>query len=89
MQNQEGLAGGKIFLCLYANNNTARSPSEAVKNNTNPACQFVIGFCLLRFILLSSRSMGRPTRIEFVGALYHVTSRGNRQEDIYTKGKTL
>ena len=27
--------------------------------------------------------MARPLRIEFAGALYHVTSRGNRQEDIY------
>ena len=27
--------------------------------------------------------MARPLRIEFEGALYHVTSRGDRQEDIY------
>ena len=27
--------------------------------------------------------MARPLRIEYPGALYHVTSRGNRQEDIY------
>ncbi len=27
--------------------------------------------------------MGRPLRLEFPGALYHVTSRGDRQEDIY------
>ena len=27
--------------------------------------------------------MTRPIRIEFAGALYHVTSRGGRQEDIY------
>ena len=27
--------------------------------------------------------MARPIRIEFSGALYHVTSRGNRQEDNY------
>ena len=27
--------------------------------------------------------MARPIRIEFPGALYHVTSRGDRQEDIY------
>ena len=27
--------------------------------------------------------MTRPLRIEFAGALYHVTSRGNAQEDIY------
>ncbi len=27
--------------------------------------------------------MARPIRLEFAGALYHVTSRGNRQEDIY------
>lgn len=27
--------------------------------------------------------MARPLRLEFSGALYHVTSRGDRQEDIY------
>ena len=27
--------------------------------------------------------MARPLRIEYAGALYHVTSRGNRQEAIY------
>ena len=27
--------------------------------------------------------MGRPLRLEFSGALYHVTSRGNRKEEIY------
>ena len=27
--------------------------------------------------------MARPLRLEFGGALYHVTSRGDRQEDIY------
>jgi REP element-mobilizing transposase RayT len=27
--------------------------------------------------------MNRPLRLEFAGALYHVTSRGDRQEDIY------
>jgi hypothetical protein len=27
--------------------------------------------------------MARPIRIEFAGALYHVTSRGDRKEDIY------
>ena len=28
-------------------------------------------------------AMARPLRIEFAGALYHVTSRGDRWEDIY------
>ena len=28
--------------------------------------------------------MARPLRLEFAGALYHVTSRGDRREDIYT-----
>lgn len=28
--------------------------------------------------------MARPLRIEFPGALYHVTSRGNRREPIFT-----
>jgi len=27
--------------------------------------------------------MARPIRLEFPGALYHITSRGNRREDIY------
>jgi putative transposase len=27
--------------------------------------------------------MARPLRLEFSGALYHVTSRGNRRESIY------
>ncbi len=27
--------------------------------------------------------MGRPLRLEFSGVLYHVTSRGDRQENIY------
>jgi hypothetical protein len=27
--------------------------------------------------------MARPLRIEFAGALYHVTSRGDRQETVY------
>lgn len=31
--------------------------------------------------------MARPIRIEFAGALYHVTSRGDRQEDIYLDEK--
>jgi len=31
--------------------------------------------------------MARPLRIEFAGAIYHITSRGDRQEDIYLKDK--
>ena len=31
--------------------------------------------------------MSRPLRLEFSGALYHVTSRGNRREDIYESNK--
>ncbi len=27
--------------------------------------------------------MARPLRIEYAGALYHITSRGDRHEDIY------
>ena len=27
--------------------------------------------------------MTRPLRLEYAGALYHVTSRGDRREDIY------
>jgi hypothetical protein len=32
--------------------------------------------------------MARPLRIEFAGALYHVTSRGDGQEAIYMDDKT-
>ena len=28
-------------------------------------------------------AMARPIRLEFEGALYHITSRGDRREDIY------
>jgi hypothetical protein len=38
-------------------------------------------FGQLNFIL--DVPMARPLRIEFVGALYHVTARGNSREDIY------
>jgi len=31
--------------------------------------------------------MARPLRLEFAGALYHITSRGNRQESIYESDK--
>ena len=31
--------------------------------------------------------MARPLRLEFAGALYHVTSRGDRREDIFAKNK--
>jgi len=31
--------------------------------------------------------MARPLRIEYAGALYHVTSRGDRREDIYHDDK--
>ena len=31
--------------------------------------------------------MARPLRIEFAGALYHLTSRADRQEDIYASDK--
>jgi hypothetical protein len=33
--------------------------------------------------MLVSRRMSRPIRIEFAGALYHVTSHGDRREAIY------
>ncbi len=39
-----------------------------------------LAFCL---ILEYDSFMARPIRIEFAGALYHVTSRGDRKEDIY------
>jgi len=31
--------------------------------------------------------MSRPLRIGFAGALYHVTSRGDKREDIYLDDK--
>jgi len=34
-------------------------------------------------LLISYKGMARPLRIEFAGALYHVTARGDRQEDIF------
>jgi putative transposase len=30
--------------------------------------------------------MGRSLRLEYAGALYHITSRGDRREDIYKIG---
>ena len=34
--------------------------------------------------------MARPIRLEFAGAIYHVTSRGDRREDIYdTDAKSM
>ena len=38
--------------------------------------------CLL-LSLAYCEPMARPLRLEFAGALYHVTSRGDRREDIY------
>lgn len=32
---------------------------------------------------LETKTMVRPIRLEFTGALYHITSRGDRREDIY------
>jgi putative transposase len=31
--------------------------------------------------------MGRPLRIEYSGAHYHVTSRGNEQKDVFKSQK--
>ena len=42
----------------------------------------IIKSCLLRILNYSSL-MARPIRIEFAGALYHVTARGDRQEAIF------
>ena len=33
--------------------------------------------------LSNTLRMARPLRLEFAGALYHITSRGDRREDIY------
>ena len=32
-------------------------------------------------------AMARPLRIEFAGALYHVTSRGNERKPVYRDGR--
>jgi len=32
---------------------------------------------------MENKVMGRPLRIEYPGALYHVTSRGNERKDIF------
>ena len=33
--------------------------------------------------------MTRPLRLEFAGALYHITSRGDRREDIYDNDQSM
>ena len=40
--------------------------------------------CKIAFLGYTCR-MSRPLRLEFAGALYHVTSRGDRREDVYNK----
>jgi REP element-mobilizing transposase RayT len=37
--------------------------------------------------ILQGHGMARPLRIEFAGALYHVTARGNAQGDISTSNE--
>jgi hypothetical protein len=37
-------------------------------------------------LLLGSVAMARPLRIEYDGALYHVTSRGNERKPIFRVG---
>lgn len=37
----------------------------------------------LNGISLRKKLMASPLRLEFAGALYHVTSRGDRREDIF------
>lgn len=44
-------------------------------------CHVDLIFDQLNFLL--DVPMARPLRIEFVGALYHVTARGNAREEIY------
>jgi putative transposase len=39
--------------------------------------------CAFTEFVVITAAMARPIRIEFAGALYHVTARGNRQEDIF------
>ena len=34
-----------------------------------------------------THSMARPLRIEFAGALYHITSRGDGQDEIFLGGE--
>ncbi len=41
------------------------------------------GVLFLAGIRTNHSLMARPLRIEYPGALYHLTSRGNRQEDIF------
>ena len=43
-----------------------------------------LAICLFVILVYSFISvMARPLRIEFAGALYHVTSRGDKRDDIY------
>jgi REP element-mobilizing transposase RayT len=37
--------------------------------------------------LLQETTMARPLRIEYAGAFYHVTSRGNEQKDVFNSQK--
>jgi hypothetical protein len=37
--------------------------------------------------LLQETTMARPLRIEYPGAFYHVTSRGNEQKDVFKSQK--
>jgi hypothetical protein len=41
------------------------------------------GSGLAKSHLCHNHNMARPLRIELAGGLYHVTSRGDRREDIY------
>jgi hypothetical protein len=52
------------------------------KNQKTNNCLRVYRDCLLQ-----ETTMARPLRIEYAGAFYHVTSRGNEQKDVFKSQK--
>ncbi len=56
--------------------------SHSIARNFNAAMKQYRGLAI-KHEWHCSVLMARPLRIEYVGAFYHVTSRGDRREDIY------
>ena len=71
---QFGAAGGSI--------GRAATNTLVLDDPDRTATQYWVRSCLLPTALLRC-PMSRPLRIEFPGAVYHVTSRGDRREPIY------
>ena len=56
---------------------------QAISAGLARTIERVGGHVLHRNIDYTSYIMARPLRIELPGGLYHVTARGDREEDIY------